>query len=414
MRKPATVECLYLDFDGFFASVEQQARPALRGRPVGVVPFDGTNRTCVIAASKEAKACGVTNVMNVDDARRLCPEIALIPQSPDLYRRAHNTLLAEIATVVPIDAVKSIDELSCRLDGEQALRPRAVAKAVKDRIARHVGASITCSIGFAPNRHLAKIASKMDKPDGVTVWPPDMLPGVLYALGLEDIPGIGGRMMRRLAAAGITTTRQLCEAQPKHLRKLWNNVIGERLWYALHGYALASEPTRRGMFGHGRVLSPEERALLQARNMARLLLVKAARRLRREGYLASRLLVYLELHGGEWVRRRSLPAVRDDHAVLSAFEIIWSQTRHLPRGITVFRVGVQLYELTPGHERQSDLLLDDDAERRRWEAITQATDTLNTKYGGTLVHIGDWAPPEGGNAGGKIAYTRIPSAEDFW
>lgn len=414
MRKPATVECLYLDFDGFFASVEQQARPALRGRPVGVVPFAETNRTCVIAASKEAKACGVTNVMNVADAQRLCPDIALIPQSPDLYRRAHNTLLAEIATVVPIDAIKSIDELACRLDGEQALRPDAVAQAVKSRIARYVGTSITCSIGFAPNRHLAKIACKMDKPDGVTIWPPETLPHVLFTLKLDDIPGIGERMTGRLAAAGISTTRQLCEAQPKRLRKIWNNVIGERLWYALHGYALAAEPTRRGMFGHGRVLSPEERTLPKARDMARLLLVKAARRLRREGYLVSRLLVYLELRGGDWIRRRSLPAVRDDQAVLSAFEIVWSQTRHLPPASVVFRVGVQLYELTPASERQTDMLMNDDAERQRWEAITQATDTLNSKYGGTLVHIGDWAPPEGGNAGGKISYTRIPTAEDFW
>ncbi|MEO0384197.1 MAG: type VI secretion protein ImpB [Pseudomonadota bacterium] len=414
MRKPAAVECLYLDFDGFFASVEQQARPGLRGRPVGVVPFAGTNRTCVIAASKEAKARGVTNVMNVADALRICPDIALIPQSPDLYRRAHNTLLAEIATVVPIDAIKSIDELACRVDAAQATRPRAVAHAVKSRIVRNVGSSITCSIGFAANRHLAKIACKMDKPDGVTIWSPDVLPGPLLALKLEDIPGIGRRMEGRLAAAGIKTTRQLYEAQPKRLRKIWNNVIGERMWYALHGYALAAEPTERGMFGHGRVLSPEERTLPKARDMARLLLVKAARRLRREGYLASRLLVFLELRGGEWTQRRSLPAVRDDQAVLSAFEVIWAETRRLPRNSLVFRVGVQLYDISPSDERQTDMLLDDDAERQRWEAITAATDALNSKYGGTFVHIGDWSPPEGGNAGGKISYTRIPSAEDFW
>lgn len=414
MRRPTSVECLYLDFDGFFASVEQLARPALRGRPVGVVPFAGTNRTCVIAASKEAKACGVTNVMNVADALRICPDIALIPQSPDLYRRAHNTLLAEIATVVPIDAIKSIDELACRLDTVQASQPEAVAHAVKSRIAQNVGSSITCSIGFAANRHLAKIACKIDKPDGVTIWSPDIMPEPLLALALGGIPGIGKRMEGRLTAAGIRTTRQLYDAQPKRLRKIWRNVIGERMWYALHGYALAAEPTQRGMFGHGRVLSPEERTLPKARDMARLLLVKAARRLRREGYLARRLLVYLELRGGEWTQRRSLPSVRDDQAVLTAFEVIWAQTTQLPPQSVVFRVGVQLYEVSPADERQTDMLLDDDAERQRWEAVTQATDMLNAKYGGTLVHIGDWAPPKGGNAGGKISYTRIPTAEDFW
>ncbi len=119
MRKPTTIECLYLDFDGFFASVEQQARPSLRGKPVGIVPFDNTQYTCVIACSKEAKARGCSNVMKLADAKAKCPELVLVPQSPDLYRRAHNTLIAEINAVLPVEAVKSIDEITCRLDMAQ-------------------------------------------------------------------------------------------------------------------------------------------------------------------------------------------------------------------------------------------------------------------------------------------------------
>ena len=115
MRRPDQPERLYLDFDGFFASVEQLADRRLQGRPVGVVPFSGTDHTCVIACSREAKARGVKNVMNVSEARDKCPDIILVPQKPDLYRRAHNALLSEISAVVPIDAVKSIDELTCRL-----------------------------------------------------------------------------------------------------------------------------------------------------------------------------------------------------------------------------------------------------------------------------------------------------------
>ena len=77
MRKPSTIEWLYLDFDGFFASVEQQARPALRGKPIGIVPFDGTVHTVVIACSKEAKAKGVKNVMRLSDAKKICPSLYL-------------------------------------------------------------------------------------------------------------------------------------------------------------------------------------------------------------------------------------------------------------------------------------------------------------------------------------------------
>ena len=106
MRKPTEIERLYLDFDGFFASVEQQARPRLRGRPVGVVPFEGAgNRGILIACSREAKEAGVKNIMDVRTAREKCPDLLLVSQSPDLYRRAHNALLSEIMAVLPIDAV---------------------------------------------------------------------------------------------------------------------------------------------------------------------------------------------------------------------------------------------------------------------------------------------------------------------
>ena len=164
MRKPDTIERLYLDFDGFFASVEQQARPALRGKPVGIVPFDGTVHTVVIACSKEAKARGVKNVMKLSDAKKACPELVLQSQTPDLYRRAHNALLAEINSVIPVEAVKSIDELCCKLDPKDIADPIGLSDKLKAAIAEGVGPFITCSIGFAANRHLAKIACKMDKP----------------------------------------------------------------------------------------------------------------------------------------------------------------------------------------------------------------------------------------------------------
>lgn len=107
LRLPETIERLYIDFDGFFASVEQQCDRRLRGRPIGVVPFEGTDRTAVIACSREAKIFGVKNVMPIKEAKRLCPDLILVPQKPDLYRRAHNALLCEIETVIAIDTAKA-------------------------------------------------------------------------------------------------------------------------------------------------------------------------------------------------------------------------------------------------------------------------------------------------------------------
>jgi len=416
MRRPSEIERLYIDFDGFFASVEQQVHPQLRGKPVGVVPFKDAQHTCVIACSREAKLRGVKNVMDIEEARERCPDIILVPQSPDLYRRAHNTLLSEISAVIPVDAVKSIDELTCRVTPSERGDPHALGLRIKKRIADNIGPCITCSIGFAANRQLAKMACKAGKPNGNLLWHPNDMPGPLLKLGLRDIPGIGEQMEQRLVRAGITSIAGLLATQPKHMRKLWGNVTGERLWYALHGYDVQTPPPGRGMYGHGRVLPPDHRTAEHAKAASRLLLVKAARRMRREGWNAGRVWLWLELMGDNSVHRGAwLPAVHDDQAVLTALECLWTQLRgELLRKARILRLGVTLLELTQASERQLDILLNDDRARRRWEDTTAAIDKLNRKHGRTLVSIGPWTPPPGGYAGGKISYTRIPRAEDFW
>ena len=421
MRKPVEIERMYIDFDGFFASVEQQCRPALRGKPVGVIPFAEATNSCVIACSREAKAFGVKNVMSIAEARSICPEIILAPQSPDLYRRAHNTLISEISAVVPIDAVKSIDELTCRVTYSQRADPLALGRAIKERIRKFVGPYITCSIGFAANRQLAKMACKAGKRsegrygDGNCVWHPRDMPGPLLKLTLQDVPGIGARMELRLLRFGIQSMADLLATQPKHMRKLWGNVTGERLWYALHGYDIQTPPSGRSMYGHSRILPPDNRSIEDARNASRLLIVKAARRMRRDGWNAGRLWLHLEMYGKNEFRAGWLPAVRDDPIILSTLAKLWTDAlASMPRRARIFCVSVTLCELSRADERQLDIFLNDDKTRRKCEAVTNALDKLNSKYGRTLVSIGPWIPPPGGYAGGKISYTRIPRAEDFW
>jgi len=421
VRKPNTIEWLYLDFDGFFASVEQQARPTLRGKPVGIVPFDGTVHTCVIACSKEAKAMGVKNVMRLGDAKKICPELVLVSQSPDLYRRAHNALIAEINSVIPISAIKSIDELCCKLDNKDIEAPHELAKQIKNAISEGVGSYVTCSIGFAANRHLAKIACKMDKPDGVTIWQPDIMPAPLYDLVFDDIAGIGKNMEKRLWNAGVYSVKNFMALEPKHARKIWGNVHGESLWYALHGYDVKANKSKRGMFGHGRVLPPELRNYKGAYACTRILIVKAARRMRREGYHASMLYMWLSLRGnhkkGEysWTTKHSFHAASDDQACLQALDKVWVKVKQsVPQHLRIVRVGVTLGHLSPDSTRQLDMLVNDDPERLKWESITSAVDSLNARYGKSIITLGSWVLPAGGNLGGKISYTRIPRAEDFW
>ncbi|MGE3622951.1 MAG: type VI secretion protein ImpB [Bdellovibrionales bacterium] len=417
MRQAETIERLYLDFDGFFASVMQQAMPKLRGRPVGVIPFEtsAANSTVVIACSKEAKAAGCKNVMRVPDALKICPELILVTQRCDLFRRAHNALLNEITCEIPIETVKSIDELVCKLDKSAIRDPQSLAIRIKGRIRKNIGDQITCSIGFAANRLLAKIACKVDKPNGITIWHPKNMPEPLFELSLEDIPGVGKRMERRLNEASIHSIRDLYNSQPKHMRALWKNVNGERMWYALHGYDIFAQPTSRGMFGHGRVLSPGWRDIEKATGCSKLLLTKAANRMRRDGFYAGKLWLWLDMRNGGWFGQRELPIVQDEHACQHALNNLWEKVkREIRPNSVIIRVGVTLLDLSSANERQLDMFLNDDDERKKCEILTNTIDRLNRKFGKRIVTLGTWTPPPGGYAGGKIAYNRIPSAEDFW
>jgi DNA polymerase IV len=421
MRKPLEPERLYLDFDGFFASVEQAARPALRGRPVGVVPFAGAgDRGIIIACSREAKLRGVSSIMPVREALVCCPDLITIPQSPDLYRRAHNALIAEIESIIPVDAVKSIDELTCIMGANDRGNPLALGNRIKQRLLVNIGPWITCSIGYAANRQLAKMACKAGKRsghgtygNGNMLWHPDNMPAPLIGLPLTDIPGVGTRMLQRLYAAGIYEIENLLSIEPKHMRKLWGNVSGERLWYALHGYDIQTPPQQRGMIGHGRVLAPDLRSRASAYEIARLLTVKAARRLRSEHWYAGRFWLMVGVKDGGWQSTLIMQPAYDDKAALEALSALWGNAMaDLPRK-PIMRVHVALIDLTPANARQLDMLHNDDFERQRWERITGAIDTLNHRYGRTLVSLGKWPAKRGDYIGGKISYTRIPRAADF-
>ncbi|MEN3930698.1 type VI secretion protein ImpB [Microvirga sp. W0021] len=420
MRKPETVEHLYIDCDGFFASVEQQMRPRLRERPVGVVPFGDTERTGLIAVSKEAKMLGIKGFMSIREARRICPDIQIVAQSPDLYRRAHNALTMQISSVLPIDVIKSIDELSCRLDSTAIHNPAAVAHEVKKAVSDNIGPYITLTMGAAANRHLAKIACKQAKwhdgvyGDGLAVWKPEDMPGPLLQMDIKDIPGIGPNMRQRLYHANIYSTESLYRTDPKLMRKIWGNVNGERLWYALHGYDIEAEESKQGMIGHSRVLPPENRSLQGSREVARLLAVKAARRLRRANLYASGLWVWLAQRDSNWRHMERMMAVNDDHSILLALERAWRvAAAQLPVG-PIFNLGVTLLDFSQANECQEDLFNTDMDERRKWEATTRAIDELNQRYGQTVISLGEWRQPSGGYAGGKISFSRIPDAEDFW
>jgi DNA polymerase-4 len=190
------IERLYLDFDSFFASVEQHFNPVLRGRPVGVVPLDALHTSC-IAVSREAKARGVKSRMSITKAREVIPDMIFVVARHDVYVRLHKRILDVIETCLPVAHVRSIDEVVCNLLPVEGAAGEALAQRIKQALASIFSDGLTCSIGMAPTELLAKIAAEMHKPNGFRLIRAEDLPGALADIELSDLPGISKGMQSR-------------------------------------------------------------------------------------------------------------------------------------------------------------------------------------------------------------------------
>ncbi|MCG7391858.1 type VI secretion protein ImpB [Microvirga sp. ACRRW] len=414
MRKPTGLERLYVDFDSFFASAEQHLQPHLRGKPMGVIPVD-SEHTGLIAVSREAKALGIKRGAVVRDVRREFPGFIFVNARHERYVDLHREIVRIIGDIVPIKAVCSIDEVVCALLPSEQAEGLALGQRVKDAITTRIGPTLTCSVGLGPNDLLAKIAAEANKPDGLAAIHPEDLPGPLLSLELTDIPGIARGNAARLARAGVTDMEGLLRLQPKELRRLWGSVEGERMWMGLHGYTVERPETQRRMFGHGRVLPADWRHLGGAYAAARVLLIKASRRMRRAGFSARALALWLtDKSSAGWYGEQHFSPTWDDPSLLASLSRLFlhAEREDMRRSRSVH---VALYDLVPMQDVEEDLFgYTAEAQlKRRMEYLSVIADRLNTRHGQNLLHFGPWVDIPGGYAGAKIAFNRIPDAEDF-
>ncbi len=436
MRSDGPLRWLFLDFDSYFASVEQQEHPRWRGRPVVVVPLEDTAAACTgaIAVSGEAKALGIRRGMRLREIRTICPGVHVASARHDVYVAWHHRLVEEIERHAPIDLVHSIDELSIRLGRSQGrpLEAENLARGIKNGILRGVGECLTCSVGLAPSRLLAKLAAEMDKPDGLRTLLPEDLPEAIAHLPLEEIPGISRGISRRLARAGIRDVPGLWGLAPRQARAIWGSVAGERFIRALHGEDVDPPPPGPPKsFGHGRVLDPARRLPETAWPVACMLLLKAAARLRRREMVAGALTLsvrWLRDGGGMGGHRRHghggsdaawevrFPSTSDSFVFLRHLEGLWSRCEraaHRRPDPRMRNIHVHLHALEPENARQLDLFARTDLKMRERERLWAEIDRLARRFGSRTVEPASLKHLDLKYAGAKIAFGRIPEAEDF-
>jgi DNA polymerase-4 len=378
---------LYVDFNSYFASVEQQLRPELRGKPIAVVPVE-TDSTCAIAASYEAKAFGVKTGTPIYKAKRLCPALTCVLARHECYVEFHHRLIEEIERHIPVAAVCSIDEVACRLmDNEISVeRSTEIAQSIKSGIAKTIGRYMRCSIGIAPNRYLAKVGTELEKPDGLVVLSAEDLPRKLFSLKLRDLPGVGANIEHRIRTAGIVDLPSLFALSPHEVRKIWGSVWGEKMWYLLRGIELPEEITTRRSVGHSHVMAPELRDPTKAKDVARRLTLKAASRLRRMDYYAGAMSFSAQLENDTRVHAEErLYRAQDNKTFLDLLNRLWTEALKESPGVRIRKVSVTLSDLVAVTDLQLDLFANSPdvglAERDKSEKLSRAMDKINHRFG---------------------------------
>jgi len=369
---------LLVDMNAFFASIEQVCNPGLRGKPV-LVGGSSSKRSVVAAASYEARPYGVRSGMSVSEALRLCPGAILVEGDPRKYVDTAHRVFQICRDYTDMMEIYSIDE--CFLDVTETQErfggPLEIGRAIKRRLREDLG--LTCSIGIAPNKMLAKLAAEMQKPDGLVEIKREEVKTILENLPVNELHGIGERLRILLAKMGITTAGELGRASVREL-KMRFGVIGEVLHEMGNGTYFSpiipyhSQPDAKSM-GHSYTLEKNTRDPdLIHRHLLRLSEM-VGRRLREAGFAGRTVtltLRYANMH--TFTRQRSLQEHLDDGYAIyqAALPILHRQLQKDRHAVRL--VGVSVSNLVRAH--QLNLFAD-----KRWRDILSVMDAINDRYG---------------------------------
>src|SRR5215472_14201404 len=402
---PARPTVLFLDLNSAFASIEQQYRPELRGRPVAVCP-GAVRASTVISASREARALGVRTIMRLYEALQICPDLTVLEPDASRYRVVSERLLRLLDSYSPRVLPLSIDEAAVDLAGTPSLRRdlMEVGREVKRRLRDEVGDWLTCSVGFSTNIFLAKQAAELEKPDGLQMIDHRNLEEVFSRLQLTDLTGVSEGNAARIRRAGVLTPLQLLRCSQHTLRRqVFGSVVGDVWYLRLRGFETESfeEPARKSV-SHSHVLARATADPAEVRALMLRLCDRLGRRLRQEGLVAGRVELQVRTDAGkshhQHRRLERLAATQDIYAVAGQ---LWDRIGE--RGPLRF-MGVALGELSPASVSQLDMF---EAAEQRSERVSALQDQLRDRFGegavtpARLLHREDLAPE-------RIAFGKLP------
>lgn len=366
---------VHLDINSCFATIEQQANPMLRDKPVVVAAYT-TNSGCVLAASVTAKKLGIKTGMRIMEARLIYPKVVVLPPDPPKYRYVHKAILKILKNYSTLVVPKSIDEFVFETI---SLNPWDVATEIKKRIKDEVGEYITVSVGISTNRYLAKVASNLQKPDGLSEINKENINEIFSKLKLTDLTGIKSGNSRRLNLCGIKTPVEFLES-PVWKLKLAFGGIGGLYWYLrLHGMEIDDFKSKRGMYGNS-FAPPPNKANMVLPILSKLS-EKTGMRLRAANYVASGVHLFLQdRNGNSWHMGKKLKKdifnsndIYKEMTNLLAMSPIKKNFRH---------VAISTFNL----KSKDNLQLEIFNNVIKKDSLSKSVDSLNKRYGEYTVY----------------------------
>ena len=386
MTVPRTI--LHADLDAFFASVEQLDNPALRGQPVLVGGRSG--RGVVAAASYEARTFGCRSAMPMSRALSLCPHAMVAPPRFERYSELSHRFMDILGRFSPLVEALSVDEAFVDVTGSRLLHGDgpAIARAIRAATSAELG--LTVSVGVGPNKFVAKLASDMDKPDGLTVAPdaPDALAAWLQPLGIERMWGVGPKSLPHFHAAGIRTFGDLQRMDPGKLRTaLGDHALGMReRAFGRDDRPVETEHERKGV-GHETTFGEDVADPEAVVDVLHGLTERACRRLRASGGTTRRIAIKIRFGDFETITRSCTLDAETD-STLAALAVAkdlfrrWAARDFVP----VRLIGVRLERTEAGDEAPASLFADVQDERHR--TIDRVADAIERKFGKGIVGRG--------------------------
>ncbi len=374
---------MHIDLNSCFATVEQQANPLLRGKPIAVAAYISPNG-CVVSPSIEAKKYGIKVGMRVREAKLFCRDLIILPPDPAKYRDVHVKFRHLFMDYSPLVTPKSIDEAIIDFAGTPGLKRGLVniGIEIKQRMKKEVGEWISCNIGIATNRFLAKQAASLHKPDGLDVITHENVLDIYRSLNLIDLTGINTRYQARLNVHGIFTPTQFFDAPVELLTKQVFQSINGYYWYLrLRGWEIDAVVFGRKSIGHMYSLKKPTNDPQQLSMLLMKLCEKVGRRLRRNQLHAKAVYVAcLYRDHTHWHTSRHVSS--DLYTSTDIFKKLQYVLNQQPERKIIINLAVGVFDLCPSAPTQLDLF---DSEITKRNSLSDAMDKINDKYGEFII-----------------------------